>query len=44
MIYMNFSRNGVAQAILRAHRKGASVMGICGGYQMMGMEVRIPME
>lgn len=35
-------RNGVAQAILRAHRKGASVMGICGGYQMMGMEVRDP--
>lgn len=32
----------MAQAILRAHRKGASVMGICGGYQMMGMEVRDP--
>lgn len=32
-------RNGVAQAILRAHREGATVMGICGGYQLMGMEV-----
>ena len=25
-------RNGVAQAIVRAHREGASVLGICGGY------------
>lgn len=35
-------RNGVAQAILRAHRDGATVMGICGGYQMMGQEVLDP--
>ena len=35
-------RNGVAQAIIRAHREGASVMGICGGYQMMGVEVCDP--
>lgn len=35
-------RNGVAQAILRAHREGATVMGICGGYQLMGMEVDDP--
>ncbi len=35
-------RNGVAQAILRAHREGATVMGICGGYQMMGVEVNDP--
>lgn len=35
-------RNGVAQAILRAHRDGATVMGICGGYQMMGQEVFDP--
>ena len=31
-------RNGVAQAIVRAHREGATVMGICGGYQLMGRE------
>ena len=31
-------RNGVAQAILQARRNGATVMGICGGYQMMGQE------
>lgn len=35
-------RNGVAQAVLRAHREGATVMGICGGYQMMGLEVHDP--
>lgn len=35
-------RNGVAQAILQAHHKGSSVMGICGGYQMMGKEIRDP--
>ena len=37
-------RNGVAQAIIRAHRQGATVMGICGGYQMMGVEVCDPMH
>ena len=35
-------RNGVAQAILRARREGASVLGICGGYQMMGRSVSDP--
>ena len=35
-------RNGVAQAILRAHRNGATVMGICGGYQMMGQQILDP--
>lgn len=35
-------RNGVAQAIIRAHRDGATVMGICGGYQMMGQDVQDP--
>ena len=35
-------RNGVAQAIVRAHRNGTTVMGICGGYQMMGREVCDP--
>ena len=34
--------NGVVQAILKAHREGATIMGICGGYQMMGLEVRDP--
>lgn len=35
-------RNGVAQAIVRARRDGATVLGICGGYQMMGREVSDP--
>ncbi len=35
-------RNGCAQAIIRAHREGASVLGICGGYQLMGIEVCDP--
>ncbi|ADV44223.1 cobyric acid synthase [Bacteroides helcogenes] len=35
-------RNGVAAAIIRAHREGVTVMGICGGYQMMGQEVLDP--
>ena len=35
-------RNGVAQAIVRARRNGATVMGICGGYQLMGERVSDP--
>lgn len=35
-------RNGVAGAILRARREGATVLGICGGYQMMGREILDP--
>ncbi|MFD1261445.1 cobyric acid synthase [Entomomonas asaccharolytica] len=35
-------RNGVAQSILKAHRSGATVVGICGGFQMMGQEICDP--
>lgn len=35
-------KNGTAKAILKAHRNGASVLGICGGYQIMGLEVNDP--
>ncbi len=35
-------RNGAAQAILRARREGATVLGICGGYQMMGRMICDP--
>jgi adenosylcobyric acid synthase len=35
-------RNGVAQSILKAHRNGATVVGICGGFQMMGQEICDP--
>ncbi len=36
--------NGVAQSIVRAHKAGATVVGICGGYQMMGREVCDPKQ
>lgn len=35
-------RNGVAQSILKAQRNGATVVGICGGFQMMGQEICDP--
>lgn len=35
-------RNGCAQAVVKAHRAGAQVIGICGGYQMLGREVCDP--
>jgi adenosylcobyric acid synthase len=35
-------RNGCAQAIIRAHRDGKTVVGICGGYQMLGQTVSDP--
>lgn len=34
--------NGVADAVVRAYRKGKKVIGICGGYQMMGVSVEDP--
>ncbi len=33
---------GAARAIIEAHRGGTTVLGICGGYQMMGREVCDP--
>ena len=35
-------RNGVAQAIVRAHRAGKTILSICGGYQILGQEVIDP--
>lgn len=37
-------RNGCAEAIIRARRDGRTVLGICGGYQMMGQEVADPLH
>jgi len=39
---LELRRNGCAQAILRAHRNGKLVVGICGGYQMLGQTVNDP--
>lgn len=35
-------KNGCAQAVISAFRNGASVLGICGGYQMMGESIEDP--
>lgn len=35
-------KNGVAQSIIRAHRDGKTVIGICGGYQILGQTVADP--
>lgn len=35
-------QNGVATAIINAHKNGSTVFGVCGGYQMMGEEVLDP--
>ena len=39
---LELRRNGCAQAIQRAHRDGKMVVGICGGYQMLGQTVSDP--
>ncbi|UKK57325.1 cobyric acid synthase [Prevotella communis] len=39
---MELRRNGCAQAIQRAHREGKTVIGICGGYQMLGQTIDDP--
>jgi len=35
-------KTGMAKAIITAHENGKSVYGICGGFQMMGTELRDP--
>lgn len=39
---LELRRNGCAQAIQRAHREGRMVVGICGGYQMLGQTIEDP--
>jgi len=39
---LELRRNGVAQAILHAHHDGKTIIGICGGYQMLGQTVSDP--
>jgi adenosylcobyric acid synthase len=34
--------NGMAQAIVQAHKAGKMIVGICGGYQMLGQELHDP--
>jgi adenosylcobyric acid synthase len=35
-------QSGLAKIIIEEHRKGKPVYGICGGFQMMGREIRDP--
>lgn len=35
-------QNGLEASILKAHRAGCSVFGVCGGYQMLGRTIRDP--
>lgn len=39
---LELRRNGCAQAIQRAHCDGKTVVGICGGYQMLGQTIDDP--
>ncbi|WP_220273448.1 cobyric acid synthase [Pontibacter diazotrophicus] len=39
---IHIKNNGVAQAIYEAHKKEKTIIGICGGYQMMGEVVEDP--
>lgn len=37
-------QNGVALSIVKAHKNGKKVIGICGGYQMMGEKITDPLQ
>lgn len=37
-------QNGVALSILKAHKSGKKVIGICGGYQIMGEKISDPLQ
>ncbi len=39
---LHLRKSGLAKAILTAHKNGKSVYGICGGYQMIGIEINDP--
>ncbi|MDH6305853.1 adenosylcobyric acid synthase [Parabacteroides sp. PF5-5] len=34
--------NGIADAIVKAYKNGKKVIGVCGGYQMMGVQLEDP--
>ncbi|WP_176842196.1 cobyric acid synthase [Chitinophaga filiformis] len=39
---IDIKNNGVAKAIVQAHKSEKTVIGICGGYQMMGSSIEDP--
>jgi adenosylcobyric acid synthase len=36
-------RGGMAEAVLAARRRGSAVLGVCGGYQMLGRRIEDPL-
>jgi adenosylcobyric acid synthase len=36
--------SGLAEALVAAHAAGSAVLGICGGYQILGREIRDPLR
>ena len=41
---IDIKNNGVASAIIQAHRTNKTVIGICGGFQMMGQLIEDPLR
>ncbi len=41
---LRLKENGMAEAIHRAHRDRKTIVGICGGYQMMGHRIEDPLK
>lgn len=41
---IDLKNSGVAKAIWEAHRNNKTIIGICGGYQMMGQVVEDPLQ
>ena len=39
---LELRRNGLAQTIVQAYERGKTVVGICGGYQMLGQTISDP--
>lgn len=41
---IELKNKGVSSAIINAHKQGKKVIGICGGYQMMGETIKDPLH
>ncbi|MCD8303350.1 MAG: cobyric acid synthase [Prevotellaceae bacterium] len=40
---LSLRREGLAEAILRRHESGKRIVGVCGGFQMLGQEIHDPL-